>query len=56
MSNKSALQAALESVEMGPEAQQAIAALQASDLEQVDQLIWQRWMASGSRPGWLPPG
>lgn len=39
MPNKSVLQAALESVELGAEAQQAIAALQASDLEQIDALI-----------------
>ena len=39
MSNKSALQMALESVEMGQEAQDAIARLQAEDLEQIDQSI-----------------
>ena len=39
MTNKSALQAALESVEMSPEAQEAVASLQAHDLEQIDQAI-----------------
>ena len=39
MPNKSALQVALESVEMGPEAEEALARLQASDLEQIDHLI-----------------
>ena len=39
MSNKSSLQAALESVELGQDAQEAIARLQERDLVRIDQSI-----------------
>ena len=51
MSNKSALQMALESVEMSQEAQDAIARLTGEDLEQIDQSILaaldSRWKQAG---------
>ena len=56
MSNKSALQAALESVEMGPEAQDAIAALQADDLVQIDQMILDALSSSWKKAGFIASG
>jgi hypothetical protein len=56
MPNKSALQAALESVEMGPEAQEAIANLQAKDLLQIDQLILSALDQSWKKAGLIAAG
>ena len=56
MTNKSPLQAALESVEMGPEAQEAIAALQDSDLEQIDALILAALGSSWKKVGLIASG
>ena len=51
MSDKSALQAALESVELGPEAQEAVANLQQGDLQRIDAMILavldRSWKKSG---------
>lgn len=56
MTNKSALQAALESVEMGPEAQEAIARLQAADLALIDQSILAALDASWKKAGFIATG
>ena len=56
MTNKSALQSALESVEMGPEAQAAIAALQPADLEQIDALILAALDGSWKKAGLIASG
>ena len=54
--NKSALQVALESVEMGQEAQQAIARLQAQDLETIDQSILNALSRSWKQAGLVAAG
>lgn len=56
MTNKSALQAALESVEMGPEAQEAIANLQPQDLEQIDSLLLGALDGSWKQAGLIAAG
>jgi hypothetical protein len=56
MTNKSALQAALESVEMGPEAQQAIASLQPGDLLQIDAMILAALDGSWKKAGLIAAG
>ena len=56
MTNKSPLQAALESAEMSPEAQQAVADLQASDLEQIDQAILAALDGSWKKAGLIATG
>ena len=56
MTNKSALQAALESVEMSPEAQEAVASLQAHDLEQIDQAILAALDSSWKKAGLIATG
>ena len=56
MTNKSALQAALESVEMSPEAQEAIANLQPYDLEQIDQLLLDALDRSWKQAGLIAAG
>ena len=56
MSNKSSLQAALESVELGQDAQEAIARLQERDLAQIDQSILSALGSGWKKAGFVTAG
>ena len=56
MSSKSALQAALESVELGQDAQEAIARLQERDLAQIDQSILSALGSGWKKAGFVTAG
>jgi hypothetical protein len=56
MSNKSALQTALENVDLGEEAREAIARLNAEDLVQIDQAILAALDRSWKKTGFIAAG
>ena len=56
MSSKSALQAALESVELGQDAQEAIVRLQERDLAQIDQSILSALGSGWKKAGFVTAG